>query len=363
MVTVAGLLIMAQIAVAGGVFRDAASAIDRSAAPLWAGPAGANTLLESNGLDAGRASALWIIPELVGLEPFASRYGDLSARPPPGEGLAGVGEAWPAPPERFAMVILVDTGPDATLYARHLPQEMRARLAEPDTIIIGREDAAVLGVVVGDRVWLNGRPMRVVGTLPGMQGLGISTALIGAANATAEDIPAFWLIALAPGTTPERIAEIARDPALTGPLSVRPAAELTEATIRQFVLTSGVGTIFLYIAGFALVVAAMVVSQVMRAAVLAAVREYAALGAFGIGFGRLATLVLLQGGLVALASILVMAAATVGLLAVFGWASIPYALPLWLAGVAVAAMCLVLAGSTLLAIRHLRHADPASLLR
>ena len=91
-VTVAGLLVMAQIAVAGGVFRDAASAVNRCTAPLWAGPAGGNTLLEGNGLDAARASQLWIIPKIDGLNPFASRYGDLSARPPPGESLTGAGK-------------------------------------------------------------------------------------------------------------------------------------------------------------------------------------------------------------------------------------------------------------------------------
>ncbi len=359
-VTVAGLLIMAQIAVAGGVFRDAAAPVNRSSAQLWAGPEGAGTLLEGSGLDADRASVLWTIPELVGFEPYAIRYGDLSDRAPGG---ASVDVGTEAQPRRFVMAILLDTNPLAALYATHLPPGMRAALADPETIVIGEEDAALLGVHVGDRVWFDDRPMRVVGTLPGMQGLGISTALIGTASWTSDDRAMFWLLSLEPGTPDARVAAIARDATRASGLSVMPAAELAQATISAFVWTSGAGTVLLSTSGLALVVAAMVVSQVMRAAVLAAVREYAALGAFGIGSRRLVRLVLLQGCLVAVVSVAVTAVFTMALLEVLARASIPHALPLWLAGPAMAALCAVLAASTVLATRHLRHADPASLLR
>lgn len=356
-VTVAGLLIMAQVAVASGVFRDAAAPVNRSSAQLWAGPPGAATLMDGGGLEADRAAVLWTIPELVGLEPYASRYGDLAGRAP------STLDAAAARPQRLVEAILLDTGPRAALYALHLPPQMRAALAEPETIVIAREDAAFLGVQVGGRVWLSDRPMRVVGILPGLQGLGFSTALIGAANRRPEDAPMFWLLSLDPATAPERLAEIARDATRRSGLSVLPAEDLVAATVRQFVLSSGAGMIFLSTAGIALAVAALIVSQVMRAAILAATREYAALGAFGIGSWRLVALVLMQGGLVAVVSVGVMVAATAGMLALFDRASIPYALPPWLAGLVVGMICAVLAVSTVLATRHLRRADPASLLR
>jgi ABC-type antimicrobial peptide transport system permease subunit len=173
----------------------------------------------------------------------------------------------------------------------------------------------------------------------------------------------FWLLSLEPGTPDARVAAIARDATRASGLSVIPAAELARATVSEFVWTSGAGTVLLSTSGLALVVAAMVVSQVMRAAVLAAVREYAALGAFGIGSRRLVRLVLLQGCLVAVVSLAVTAVFTIALLEVLGRASIPHALPLWLAVLAMGALCAVLAASTVLATRHLRHADPASLFR
>jgi putative ABC transport system permease protein len=359
-ITVAGLLIMAQIAVANGVFRDAAAAVDRSSAQLWAGPKGTISLMDSSGLDATRASALWTVPELVKLEPYWSQFGVLSARPdtssiPDADKEGG--------PRRDVMAIVLDTAPDATLYTRHLPPEMRAELAAPEAIVIGREDAMTLGTSVGDRIWFNNRPMRIVGTLPGLQSLGYSAALIGSANAIAKDTPMFWLMSLAPGVSPARIQEIAREASLSSGLSVLPANELIDATINDFVMESGAGTIFLYSSAIALAVAAMIVSQVIRAAVVAAMREYAALRAFGIGIGRLDQLVLMQGGIIAAISMTVMTGGTLGLLALFRWAGIPHDLPLWLAGAVAGVMCVVLAASVLLAIRYLRRADPASLLR
>lgn len=359
-VTVAGLLIMAQIAVANGVFRDAAAAVNRSSAQLWAGPKGTKSLMDSSGLDATRASSLWTVPELVKLEPYWSQFGVISARPdtssiPDAEKEAG--------PRRDVMAIVLDTAPDAALYARHLPAEMRAELAAPEAIVIGGEDAEHLRLGVGDRVWFNNRPMRIVGTVPGLQSLGYSGALIGSANAAARETPSFWLMSLKPGLSPERIQDIAREASLNTGLSVLPANELIDATINDFVLESGAGTIFLYSSGVALAVAAMIVSQVIRAAVMAAMREYAALRAFGIGTGRLALLVLMQGGLIAVMSMAVMTGGTFGLLALFRWAGIPHELPLWLASAVAGAVCLVLAASVLLAIRYLRRADPASLLR
>lgn len=359
-VTVAGLMLMAQLAIATGVFRDAASPITRSEAALWAAPEGTATLNESMGLDAGRASALWVIPELTRLEPYAIGYGSLAARPRSASAamLEAADEG-----VRFVSVLYIDSDRDALLYARHMPADLREQLSDPGTVVIGTEDAALLGVDIGGKVWLDNRPLRVVGTLPGLQGLGTSTVLIGQAGQTIQGPPSFWLLGFAPGTPPERIAQIASKEGVDLRLSLLPPDALADATIRQFVFESGAGSIFLYSAGLAFVIAAMVVNQVMRAAVMGAIREYAALRAFGIGFGRLAWLVLLQGGLIAVASVVVMLGLTMGLLALLRHMEVPHALPPALAALVILVVVIVLLVSTLIALRHLRNADPASLLR
>lgn len=359
-VMVAGLMLMAQLAIANGIFRDAATPVERSTAALWAAPQGTSTLNESVGLAPDRAAALWVIPELTRLEPYATGFGSLAARPRSGGEMMtdfaddGV---------RFVSLIYLDADAEALLYDRHLPDDMRSKLRESDTIIISAEDAASLGVQVGGKVWLDNRPLRVVGMLPGLRGLEMSTALLGEAGQTDTGLPGFWLLGLKEGTSPERIAEIAVVTGAALRLSILHPDELAAATIRQFVLESGAGSIFTYSAGLAFVIAGMVVNQVMRAAVLGAIREYAALRAFGIGFSRLAWLVLLQGGLIAVLSVGAMLGLTWGLLLFLERMSVPHALPPGLAALVVAAVLCVLLASTVLALRHLRHADPAGLLR
>jgi putative ABC transport system permease protein len=359
-VTVAGLMLMAQLAIAVGVFRDASSPVNRSTAVLWAGPEGSATLTDSRGLDAGRASVLWVIPELERLEPFATGFAQLSAKPSSGDDFSMDFES---DGMRFVMLVYLNADETALLYARHIPADIRARLSEAGTIVIGQEDAEALGVKVGDKLWLENRPLRLVGTLPGLQGLGMSTALIGTAGQTVPGPPAFWLLGLKPGTTAARINEIADQLSSDLRLSILPSKTLSEATMFQFAFESGAGTIFMYSAGLAFVIAAMVVNQVMRAAVMGAMREYAALRAFGISFGRLVTLVLLQGGLIAAGSVTMMLGLTLVLLAFLRWSSVPYDLPPVLAAVVAVALVLVLCLSTLLALRNLRLADPTSLLR
>jgi putative ABC transport system permease protein len=359
-VVIAGLMLLAQIAIANGIFRDSASSVERSSAQLWVGPEGAATLNDSMGLAPNRASVLWVIPELEKLEPFATGFGFLSLRPrtgdvpmfdDPGGGL------------RPVTIIYLDPAADAMLYARHMSSDLRARLREADTIVIGEEDARSLGVTVGDRVWLENRPLRLIGTMPGLLGLGASTVLVGKGGQAASQPPAFWLVGLTPGTSEARLSDIVDRMGPDLRLSILRPEVLSQATVTQFIVESGAGRIFMYSAGLAFVIAAMVVSQVMRAAVLGAIREYAALRAFGVSFARLCWLVLLQGGLIAAASVGVMGGMSFGLLALLEWATIPYALPPLLTILVFFSITAVLLLSIVLALRHLRQADPASLLR
>jgi putative ABC transport system permease protein len=359
-VVISGLMLLAQIALANGSFREAVAPIERSDAQLWVGPEGAATLLDSMGLTSDRASVLWVIPELQRLEPFATAFGFLSATPRAGDDVMFAD--WQGG-SRPVTIIYIDPTADAMLYARHMPADLRAQLREADTIVIGDEDAKSMGVRLGDRVWLDNRPLRLIATMPGLLGFGASTVLVSKAAQPPETPPSFWLVGLNPSTSDARISEIVTQ---TGPdlgLSILRPDDLSQATIAQFVFESGAGRIFMYSAGLAFVIAAMVVSQVMRAAVLASLREYAALRAFGIGFARLCWLVFLQGGLIAVVSIAAMAVMSLALLALLDWASVPYALPPLLTVFVFVSITAVLLLSTVLALRHLRQSDPASLLR
>lgn len=369
-VAIAGLMLLAQIAVAMGVFRDAAAPVARSGADLWAGPAGVASLTAGGTLAPSQVSALWLIPELARIEPYATRFGTLTRRPQ-----AEDAAVWDqdATPTRFVSLLALQTDAGAMLYARHLPAPMRQALAEPGTIVIGTEDAAALNTRPGDRVFLDNRAVRVVGVLPGLRGLGMSTALVGPSTLTADasdsteaapgQSPAFWLIGLTPGTTPDRAAEIARAASAASGIALWQPDALRDATVRDFALTSGAGTIFLSSAVVAMVVAALVVNQTMSATIAGSIREYAALRAFGLGLGRLVVLVLMQGALVTVASVALLLGLTQGLLALLAWGQIPHALPFGIGAVAIGGIVAVVLLSNLIALRRLRAADPAALLR
>ncbi len=119
----------------------------------------------------------------------------------------------------------------------------------------------------------------------------------------------------------------------------------------------------LFLAGIVFLVGAVITSQTLVAAVIGSIREYATLNALGVGIGALRKVVMEQAfwvGALGLLGSLVVAGLMFVLAAAY---NVPVALsPVAAIACLVLSMALVLV-SGLAAIRTLRHADPASLLR
>jgi putative ABC transport system permease protein len=107
----------------------------------------------------------------------------------------------------------------------------------------------------------------------------------------------------------------------------------------------------------------MVVSQTLSAAVANAIREYAALRAYGIGYRKIQAIVIKQGLYVCFAALILTAVASSLVLLALSWRGVANELPLPLAAAVVLALKLTVVISNVLALRRLRSADPASLLR
>jgi putative ABC transport system permease protein len=107
----------------------------------------------------------------------------------------------------------------------------------------------------------------------------------------------------------------------------------------------------------------MVVSQTLSAAVANAMREYAALRAYGISYRSVQGMVIKQGLYVCLAALVLTAVASALVLWGLYQRGVATELPLPLAAGVALALMLTVVISNLLALRRLRHADPASLLR
>ena len=119
----------------------------------------------------------------------------------------------------------------------------------------------------------------------------------------------------------------------------------------------------MFMAGIVFLVGAVITSQTLMAAVVASVREYATLNALGVGVHALRRVVLEQAfwvGLIGLAGAAIIA--TLLLLAARSQ-DVPVVLN-WPVSLVCAALIMVLATlSGLAAVRSLRRADPATLLR
>jgi putative ABC transport system permease protein len=130
-----------------------------------------------------------------------------------------------------------------------------------------------------------------------------------------------------------------------------------------WMLDTGAGAAVLFLAGIVFLVGAVITSQTLVAAVVGSVREYATLNALGVGVGALRKVVLEQAfwvGALGLLGSLVLG----GLLFLLARS---YSVPVAFSFVAIIACVVLILGlaivSGLAAMRSLRRADPATLLR
>lgn len=353
-VGVSGLMMVAQIALVMGAVMLAAAPVRQSAAQLWVGPADATSLDQAGDLSVFGISPLWLDARVARIEPFAQ------------PAWINIGEDDSA--TTYGSLLAIDTGADGLALARAIPADLRAALAEPGTVALDRADAQKLKLSVGSRVTINKQSLRVAGLLDNVRGMMTTQFIASAATArTLESSGAgaaasFYMVALKPGADPQAVAADLTA-AGGGEYRVWLPDALASSTVRAWALGSGAGTLFLASSAIALIITLMVVSQTLAAAVAGSVREYAALRAYGIGFRRLQGIVMRQGGWVALAALVVTGLASAALLAGLRLRHVAVAMPLPLAVGVGAALVVVVLVSNLFAVRRLRNADPASLLR
>ncbi len=358
-VGVSGILMIMQLSLMFGAFRNASAPITMSDATFWVGPAGSTSLEDSPGLTDAQSSLLWLIPEIERMEPYAPIIGDLRLPDEPDGDEFGVGH--------WVQIIGTPSTPDGILYSKMLPAKMRAALAEPGATILDTAFAAKIGVGIGDHVVINSKTARIVGILDGLKGVLAVPVITSQATARSftgsESAPVrFMLVKLG-----EDVPPVALDRLWSGfiehpDLTFWMEDELIASSMVSW-MASGLGAVFVSSVGIALVVTLLIVSQSFAGAVAASIREYAALRAYGLSFGRLQRLVVAQGGIVGIAAIAVTAVVAGLLISYLREQNVSAVLsPSLIVGSAVALTAVVLF-SNLIALRRLRRADPAALLR
>lgn len=353
-VAFSGLLLLVQAALVLGIFSTAAVYVQRSGGDLWIGYPGTQSIELGRPIPPEARVRALMDPAVLRVEPFRWVDGD-----------------WRGPADKGGVSVFVsgiDTRADAMMFADVLSPDLRARLDQPDSVVVDRADLSKLGLAVGDRAIINGHRVRIVGVGNGLRALGGVNILASLATAARLDEPgqdevAYYVVKL-------------RDPALAAEVAARlqpggrhPRYEVwTRQDFAQRAMTywmfetgAGIGVIFL--AAVVFIVGAVITSQTLMGAVAGSIREYATLHALGVGFGALRRVVLQQAAWVGACGLAAGGLTTLLLLALAHQRDVPAALDPVVAVVCAAMVMAIALASGLMAVRTLRHADPALLLR
>jgi putative ABC transport system permease protein len=352
----AGLLQLLQAALVLGIFGSASVYITDSSADLWAGYPGTQSVSLGRPIDRGVEMRLRMDPAVTKVEPF--HWVDADWRGPKDTGGVSV------------FVSGIDARPDGMMFTHALPAALRARLNEPDAVIVDRADLDNLGVGVGDTAAINGHRVRVVGVSSGLRALGGVNVVASLATVTELDTdPAsasgmtYFVAKLRDPDQADAAAKRLRGATSFASYDVWTARDFARRSELYWMFDTGAGAGVLFLAGIVFLAGAVITSQTLVAAVMGSLREYATLNALGVGVGALRKVVMEQAfwvGSIGLLGSVVLGAVFL----VFARSrSVPVKLDPWttlaclLAGMGLAIV------SGLAAMRSLRRADPASLLR
>jgi putative ABC transport system permease protein len=351
----AGLLQLLQIALVLGIFGSTSLYITGSSADVWVGYPGTQSVGSGRNIDADVESRILMDPAIQRVEPYIWVDGD-----------------WRGPRDTGGVSVFVsgiDPSPDGLMFSKALPADLRARLAEPDAVVVDRSALDQLGVGIGQTATINGHQVRVIGVSSGLRALGGVNVLcsLDTARELDEDPadvgPTYLVAKLHDPHQANAVAMRLRGATAFGPYTTWSAKDFARISVRYWLFDTGAGAGVLFLAGIVFLVGAVITSQTLIAAVNGSMREYATLNALGVGVGALRKVVLEQAFWVGALGLLGAGLLGIVLMLLARSQDVPVVL-----NVPAALACIILvmglaAVSGLAAMRSMRRADPATLLR
>jgi putative ABC transport system permease protein len=356
-VAFSAVLIAVQCGLVLGLLLCTSVPIDHARADLWVLSADAASLPQTYPIPRGWQNRLEALPEIERTEIY----------------LLGPG-SWHKPQQGASeqcFIVGCRVDKDSLGLIDAISPEVRLQLEEPGTVVIDEWDLDVLGLRhgVGETAEINHRRVRVVGVVRGFKGHNFAFTFCSLQTARLL-LPAFQqypettmgiLARCRPGTdVPALVRRLRED---YPDMGVYTPPELSYKVRIYWLFRSTGGTVMVCTVSLALLVGLVVTSQTLHAAVLAAIREYAVLDALGVPRWRLLSLVLAQSLWIGLAG-LVLALPICYLLS---FAALLFQTRVILPPnlvLATTVLTLTMSGlSGLLALRALRHVEPATLLR
>lgn len=351
-----GILLVVQAALAVGIFSTVAVYIDKSDAELWVGFPGTKSIDQGRYISNRVESLIRMHPEVERTESFSWGGGVWRSRP--GQGDQGV------------VLAGIDTRVGSLTFARAVSPELRERLKIPGSVLVDVADKKKLRIEVGSSAEINGKRVNVVGFTQGLRGIGSINVIASLSTARqldpglqyVDDV-AYYLVRLREGADPSKVKADLSPRGANARYEAWTAKEFSTRTTNYWLFESGMGTAFGLSSLIAVVVAVVITSQTLVAAVAASIREFATLRALGAPSSHLKAVVLQQSCWVGVVGLAIAG----GVSAVILWVAkifyIPIAMSIWIIGGCGLLVLLVALISGLMALGQLSKADPAALLR
>ena len=146
------LLIIIQCALLLGQFGTVSVVIDTSSADFWASFPGAASVDLARDMSSSSDVFLRMSPEVQEVEHLAFGFADWRRQD---------GAAY------SATLIGIDTRPESLSLSTAVSDDLRAKLNEPQSVLVSNADLNKLQVDVGSKAAINSQSARVVGTVPG----------------------------------------------------------------------------------------------------------------------------------------------------------------------------------------------------
>ncbi|PWC33363.1 ABC transporter permease [Azospirillum sp. TSO35-2] len=349
-----GLLILIQVGLLLGQLDAFTLPVTRSKADLWVTAANIRSWDQSTSVPARSEGLFWSHPAVLDVREMGMSYVDWKT----GDGA-----------RQSVMVVGVPLQQGALGGLEGFSAEALALLSNPDTVLVDEADAAKLGAQVGGTAEIAGKRVTIGGLVHGFRSN--LMPLVFASPSSLRQItmdpgisgPPYFLLKLDPHFDVGTVREELEAAAPSKSYSVATPEQLRWISALFWLEDSGAGTSFGFSMLLALLVGAGVTGQTLRGAVIASIKEYAALRALGVRVGQLRGIVLEQSLWVALAGNAAMFAMAAALYGVAWFLSIPLVMSMWLCTVTSLLVTVIASVSGLLALSVLYRSEPADLLR
>jgi putative ABC transport system permease protein len=349
-----GLLILVQVGLLFGQFDSYTLPVSRARADLWVTGGNVESWDESTTIAARFEGLLWAHPMVVDVQRMDTGGGDWRT----GDGR-----------RQNVTVIGVNTSSDSLTRLRGFNADTLRILSQPDTVVVDRTDAEKLGARVGTTAEIGGKRVVVGGFVDNFRTT--SGSYVFASEATLRRLnddwsaygPPYFLIRLRNNADARVVARELQSRAKGKTYTVSRPADLIRRSQMFWLISSGSGASFGFSMLLALMVGVGVTSQTLRGAILASLKEYAALRALGVRLGKLCVVVIEQSLWIAAAGVVVMFAVSAAMAMLGRLLAVPMFFPWWASVLTSMFVVAIAVASGLLSMSVLYRSEPADLLR